>query len=83
MLDSWAGGNFMDIEFAQGNNIQMRNIAAPIDRLLMVQDLLPMKLFLLNSKLRQTFVRISGFQQIVTQIVLGIPWFSTLNPSIN
>lgn len=31
MLDSGAGGNFMDIEFAQNNNIQIRNKLAPID----------------------------------------------------
>lgn len=82
LLDTGAGGNFMDIEFAQNNNIQMRNKPAPCDMETVDGSPLPMRLFLLKSKWRLT---IMNFQMITLTrflIILGIAWFSSYNPSI-
>ena len=91
MLDSGAGGNFMDIEFAHHNNIQAINTSAPIE--METVDGSPLSSGPVTHKTVPLVIQFEAdhretisFQLITSPkfpIILGIPWFSTHNPSIN
>lgn len=91
MLDSGAGGNFMDIGFAQDHHIELRNKSLPVDMETVdgsplssgpiTHETAPLSLFL-EPDHQETIC----FQLISSPkfpIILGIPWFSIHNPSIN
>lgn len=81
----------MDIEDAQRNNIQMRNIPAPND-LETVDDSplstgpVTLETVLLEHQFETDHHETINFQLITSptfSVILDIPWFCTHNPSIN
>ena len=91
MLDSGAGGNFMDLTFAREKNIPLTMKAAPVD--LETVDGSPLssgpathetiELQLLIEPDHHEKIHFSLIASPKFPVILGIPWLATHNPSVD